>query len=115
MKKWEGTAYPEMIRNLPEIDISFEGIRGWLLQSERQQVVFFDIEPVGKVPPHVHCAQWGIVLEGEMSLTIGDKTEIFRKGDWYFVPEGVEHSATFLSRVNVIDIFDTTDRYHVKG
>ncbi|RKX21955.1 MAG: hypothetical protein DRP51_03305, partial [Candidatus Zixiibacteriota bacterium] len=74
----------------------------------------FDIQPVGEVPPHSHCAQWGIMLDGEMSLTIGGETRIYKKGDQYFIPEGITHSAKFLSRVNVIDIFDAPDRYKVK-
>ena len=114
MEIWDGTPYPEMIRGLPEIDISMEGIRGWLFQSKDKQVVFFDIQPVGKIPPHAHCSQWGMVIEGEMSLTIGDETNIYRKGDWYFIPAGVEHSATFPSRVHVMDIFDAPDRYRTK-
>ena len=114
MKQWEGTPYPDMVRDLPEIDIPLEGIRGWLFQSTDKQIVFFDIQSVGNVPPHTHCSQWGVVFEGEMSLTIGGETKIYRKGDWYYIPEGVEHSATFLSRVHVMDIFDAPDRYSAK-
>ncbi len=114
MEKWDGTVYPEMIRNLPQVDVPFEGVRGWLMGGDRRQIVFFDIQPVGQVPPHSHCAQWGIVLEGEMSLTIGEETNKYKKGDWYYIPEGVEHSALFHSRVNVIDIFNAPDRYKAK-
>jgi quercetin dioxygenase-like cupin family protein len=112
--RWNGTVYPEMIRNLPEIDIPITGIRGWLLQGGDRQVVFFDIEPIGEMPPHTHCAQWGFMLAGEMALTIGGQTRTYRKGDWYFIPKGTVHSANFLSRVNVIDVFDAPDRYGIK-
>lgn len=114
MKAWDGTPYPDLIRGLPEVDVPFKGVRGWLLQSDRSQLVFFDIEPVGDVPPHSHCAQWGVMLEGEMKLTIGDQTKIYRKGDWYYIPEGTIHAATFLTRVQVIDLFDAPDRYQAK-
>ena len=106
--------FSDMIKELPEADIPFEGVRGWILKGSDKQAVFFDIEPVGVVPPHSHCGQWGMVIEGEMKLTIGEETRIYRKGDWYFIPEGVVHSATFLTKVHVIDVFDAPDRYIAK-
>lgn len=114
IQQWDQTPYPEMLRRLPQIDIPIRGIRGWLLQSTDKQVVFFDLEPIGEIPPHSHCAQWGIVIDGRMSLTIGGNTKLYQKGDWYYIPEGVTHSAKFLTRVYVIDIFDDPGRYQPK-
>ena len=114
LKKFDANPYPPMLRDLPEIDIPIEGIRGWLLKSEDKQVVFFDIEPVGKMPDHSHCAQWGIMLDGKMKLTIGNDTKIYQKGDWYYIPEGIVHSAEFLTKVFVIDVFDDPNGYQIK-
>jgi len=113
-KEWDNTVYPDMIRNLPEADIPVEGVRGWLMQTSNQQVVLFDIDQIAHVPPHSHCAQWGLMVAGEMSLTIGGETKVYKKGDSYFIPEGVEHSAKFHSQVFVIDWFDAPDRYQAK-
>jgi quercetin dioxygenase-like cupin family protein len=103
--------YPEVIRSLPEADIPFEGVRGWLLQGEDHQIVFFEIEAIGEVAPHRHGTQWGVVFEGEMDLCIGDETKTYRKGDHYFIPEEVTHGAVFRKRTWVMDFFADHDRY----
>ncbi len=114
IKSWEGTPFPEMIRGLPEIAIPIAGIRGWLLQGGQTQAVFLDIAAEAEVPRHAHCAQWGVVVTGEMTLTIGDETRTYRAGDWYYIPAGVDHGATFPTRVNAIDVFDDGSRYQPK-
>ncbi|MBN1948299.1 MAG: cupin domain-containing protein [Candidatus Cloacimonetes bacterium] len=106
--------YPEMITSLPEIEIGLPGLRGWLLQGLNSQLVLFEIEPIGRMPEHSHTAQWGIVLEGEMKLSIAGETRIYRRGDRYFIPEGIKHSAEFLTKVYVIDFFADPNRYQVK-
>ncbi len=103
--------YPEMIESLPDVDVPVEGVRGKLLQSAERQVVFFEIEPIGSIPLHTHGAQWGIVVEGEMDLTIGDETRTYGAGDSYYIPAGVEHGATFKTHFKAIDVFEEPDRY----
>ena len=103
--------YPEIIAGLPEADIPFEGVRGWLLQGEDHQVVFFEIETIGEVAPHSHGAQWGVVFEGEMELTIGGQTRTYRKGDRYYIPRGVIHGALFRTKTWVMDFFEDRNRY----
>lgn len=115
MKDLDEMPYPGVIRDLPEADVPVEGVRAWLHQGENTQVVFFDIASAAEVPLHSHCAQWGMVIEGEMELTIGEVKKTCRKGDWYFIPEGVSHGATFLTRTFVIDFFDDPGRYKAKS
>jgi quercetin dioxygenase-like cupin family protein len=106
--------YPRMISSLPPADIAFRGVKGWILQSREKQLVFMEIEPIGEVTEHAHSAQFGMVLEGEMSLTIGGDTKRYRKGDTYYIPDGVSHSAVFHSKVYVVDLFDEPARYKQK-
>ncbi|MBC8342839.1 MAG: cupin domain-containing protein [Bacteroidetes bacterium] len=110
----EDNFYPELIKNLPEADIPFKGIRGWISQAEDHQVVYMDIQPIGEVRAHNHGEQWGYVFEGDMDLTIGDVTKTYKKGDSYFIPEGVMHSAIFKKRTLVMDFFGEKERYQVK-
>lgn len=46
------------------------------------------------IPPHVHSNEDEVfkVLEGEMELTVGDKTTVLKAGDLAFGPRGVPHS-----------------------
>jgi len=106
--------FPEMITKLPEADVPFKGVRAWISQATDHQVVFLDIEPVGLVSPHRHGEQWGVVVEGELELTVGGVTTRHKAGDSYHVPAGVEHAARFLSRTRVIDVFGEVARYRPK-
>ncbi|MDQ7778696.1 MAG: cupin domain-containing protein [Planctomycetota bacterium] len=103
-----------MIQRLPDADIPLKGVLGRLLQGEKQQVVFFDIDPVGMIPPHSHAAQWGVVIEGEMALTIDGKSTTYRAGDSYYIPAGVVHSAEFKTKFKAVDVFDEPARYRVR-
>jgi quercetin dioxygenase-like cupin family protein len=107
-------AYPEMITRLAQANIPLDGVRGWISQAVDHQVVFFDIDPIGVVPPHSHGEQWGIVVEGEMELTIGDETRRYGPGDSYHIPAGVPHGAKFLSHFRAIDVFADANRYQAK-
>ncbi|MGB2987854.1 MAG: cupin domain-containing protein [Phycisphaerae bacterium] len=108
-------AYPEMITRLPEVDVNLTGVRGWLSQGKGHQTVFFAIDPIGEIPLHSHGEQWGIVVEGEMDLTIGGQTKRYRAGDSYHIPAGVEHGAKILTHLRAIDVFADADRYKSKG
>jgi quercetin dioxygenase-like cupin family protein len=106
--------YPDCIKNLPKVKIALQGVQGWLAQGKDFQVVFFEIEPIGAIPQHSHKAQYGIVLEGKMNLTIGEKTKLYEKGDTYFIPEGIVHQAEFLTHFRAMDFFFEPDRYDVE-
>jgi quercetin dioxygenase-like cupin family protein len=115
-KDKEARGYPEIIARLPEADIQFKGIRAWILQGEKHQLVFFEMKPSAQVPEHCHdYAQWGLMMEGKMELTINDETRICEKGDEYVIPAQAKHYAKFLTKSRVMDLFSEKNRYKTKS
>ncbi len=107
--------YPPIIADLPEADLPMAGARGWLLQGPNRQAVFFRLEPGTTVPLHHHGAQWGMVIEGELELTIGATTRTYRQGDTYLIGAGEPHGATCAGGALILDLFADAARYRVKG
>ncbi|MFX1318335.1 MAG: cupin domain-containing protein [Promethearchaeota archaeon] len=107
--------YPPIIKALPQVDIGIDGIKAWLAQGDTFQIVFFEIQAGVTIPLHSHKAQYGIVLEGEMTLTIGNQTHEFRVGDSYYIPENVSHHGVFHTFVRAMDFFDEPSRYRPKS
>jgi quercetin dioxygenase-like cupin family protein len=103
--------YPEIISKLPKVWVPIEGANGFLMQGEKTQLVFFEFNEDTDLPKHSHDAQWGIVVEGEIKLTIKGVERLYRKGDSYFIPAGAEHSGIIKAGFKAIDFFDQPDRY----
>lgn len=106
--------FPDIITNLPAADIPLEGLDSYIFQGEHQQIVFMCFENDAEVPEHSHEAQWGIVLDGEIQLTMGGQKYTFKKGDTYFIPNGIKHSAKIKKGYKDITLFNQKDRYKVK-
>jgi len=75
--------FPELFERMPEVDAAFHGIRMRLLRGPTASAIFVEARTAAIVPDHSHGAQWGIVVDGEMELTIGGTTRTYRKGDEY--------------------------------
>lgn len=107
--------FPKVIKDLPEADLPFKGVRAWILQGENNQLIFFEMEPEAKVPEHSHnYPQWGMVVHGRMNLSIDGKMRLCEKGDDYLIPAGAKHYATFSTKSRVIDLFSEKTRYRAK-
>ncbi len=106
--------FPDPIKNLPEADIPIEGIKAYLSQSDTHQIIFMEFEKDVDLSEHSHAAQIGIVLEGQIDLTIEGKKKTYTKGDRYFIPDGVLHSGKIYAGYADITFFDEPDRYSMK-
>ena len=62
VRTMDAEQYPDCIKDLPKAKIPMEGVQAWIAQGATHQVAFFEIEPIGIVPPHSHTAQYGFVI-----------------------------------------------------
>lgn len=109
------TIFPEPVRNLPRADIPLRGCTAYLSQGETHQVIFMQFESEAELLEHSHAAQWGIVLEGKIELSIGGQCHTYEKGDCYFIPAGTAHSGKIHAGYADITFFAQPDRYQVKS
>jgi mannose-6-phosphate isomerase-like protein (cupin superfamily) len=110
----KSSEFPAFVRGLPEADLPFKGLRGWLLQGESGQVLFNESDVALTVPTHSHGCQWGVVLEGRIDLTVGGQTQSYFSGDTFFIPEGIPHQARIHPGYRAVDCFADRHRYRAR-
>lgn len=84
-----------------------EGIKSRIVTGEKLMMAFMDLDPGLHDPGHSHPhEQCGIVLEGEIELTIGDESRLLKKGDTYFIPANQPHGVkSFDKPALALDVF----------
>lgn len=105
------SVFPAFVRSLPEADLPFVGLRGWLLQAESGQILFNESEVEVNVHEHSHGNQWGVVIDGKIDLTIGDKVRTCSRGETYFIPAGTPHRARIYPGFRAVDYYADGNRY----
>ncbi|MCK9423439.1 MAG: cupin domain-containing protein [Bacteroidales bacterium] len=106
--------FPDIINGHPGANIPIDGVKSHLIQAEQQQFVFMQFDKDTEVPEHFHEAQWGVVLDGEMELTIAGQKKKLIKGDTYYIKKNVRHAAKIKKGFTDLTLFNQPDRYKVK-
>jgi len=82
----------------------------WLIQAENGWQIAFMQFKQSTVSSEFHVnnlSQWGIVLNGEMSLWIPNKRKrTLKKGDTFFIQKDVPHRVAIKAGYEDITIFD---------
>lgn len=107
--------FPDIISQHPTADIPIDGAMAHLVQAGQQQFIFMHFDKDAEVAEHSHEAQWGVVLEGQMELTINGQKKILKKGDTYFIDKDVTHSAKIKAGYTDLTLFNQADRYKIKN
>ncbi|QJD96335.1 cupin domain-containing protein [Mucilaginibacter robiniae] len=66
--------------------------------------VRFDADGIGATHSHPHT-QVTYIESGVFEMTIGDTTQVLRKGDGYYVPPNTQHGIICLEAGELVDTF----------
>lgn len=95
--------YPDKIRTLPLFDGRFDAYR---LAAHGADVLFASYPAGTNIPPHTHDTDnHGVIIRGELILSIEGRIERYGVGDWYHVPAGIEHAADFEEETDEIEFW----------
>lgn len=108
------TKFPEFVKGLPELDLPFEGVTGWVVQGETQQVAFLEFTKTVEVPEHSHEEQWEFVIDGRVELRVDGKPVEHNAGSNFFIPADVPHAATVYAGYRAMIVFNSPNRYSTK-
>ena len=81
--------FADIIKKVPERNYGIEGLEVHVDHTSTGTVYFVSAEKDVVFPEHAHKAQWTIVVSGECRFTANGKTCTYKKGDTYFIPEGM--------------------------
>lgn len=72
----------------------FPGVDIFTTAGKNLMLSYVDLQPHAVVEPHSHPhEQLGMLLEGELTFTIGGEKRTLKPGDMWRIPGGVEHGA----------------------
>lgn len=100
MKKF----FPEIITdNVPVRNYGIDGLSVNVDHTPKETIYFVSAEKDIVFPTHAHAAQWTVVVSGECAFTANGETTIYKQGDTYFIPEGLEHQITLYAGYSEVD------------
>jgi quercetin dioxygenase-like cupin family protein len=75
--------------------------------GEHLMLSYLEMEEGAEIPRHHHPhEQGGILISGQMQLTIGDETRLVEPGGMYLIPPNVPHRAVAVGgKAVLLDVF----------
>jgi quercetin dioxygenase-like cupin family protein len=82
------------------------GIRSKLESGSNLTMAFMEITPDKEGVAHDHSFdQCGIVVEGEIEMSVGEEKKLLKPMETYFIPAGVKHNWKTLSlSAKILDV-----------
>jgi mannose-6-phosphate isomerase-like protein (cupin superfamily) len=98
--------FGEPVVRLPQARLG--GARVYVHDNGTGQVLFIEAPADGPdvvVATHTHGDEWGVVVEGEIEMTIDGRVEVHGPGTPHQIPAGVPHSFRFRPGTSSIHCF----------
>jgi len=85
----------------------FPGVHIFTTAGERIMLSVVELAPHAVVEPHSHPhEQMGLLLEGELTFTIGGQTKTLKPGEMWRIPGGVVHGCVAGDQpAKALDVF----------
>src|SRR5512147_2398151 len=82
------------------------GIRSKLESGSNLTMAIMEIAPDKEGAAHDHpFDQCGVVIEGEIEMSVGEEKKLLRSMETYFIPAGVKHNwKTMALSAKILDI-----------
>jgi len=82
------------------------GVRSKLESGSNLTMAFMEIAPNKEGTAHDHpFDQCGIVIEGEIEMSVGEEKKLLRPIETYFIPAGIKHNwKTIGTPAKILDI-----------
>ena len=106
--------FPAFVYSLPEADLPYSELKGWLMTGGNGQVLYCESEAEILIPEHSHGEQWGCVIKGRMELTIQDRTHIYARGELFHIPSGAKHRVHIFPGFRAVQHSENVNHYFVK-
>jgi len=98
-------SYPEKIKSLPAQKGKVDTSSKYMLEAKDCKILFASYEPGTTIPSHRHddADVHGVVIKGEIILTVNGTTTKHGVGEWYHIPPGAEHATVFEQETEEIE------------
>lgn len=85
----------------------FPGVHIFTAAGQQMMLSLVELKPRSVVEPHSHPhEQMGLLLEGELTFTIGGETKVLKAGEMWRIPGGVAHGCVAGERgAKALDVF----------
>lgn len=101
--------FEEVFADLAGVEFPYDSsrpVKGWLVQGESHQVVFWQSKVAWESAEHSHpYAEWGVVVTGWCDITTPEGKRRYHRGDVFCLAAGVPHASAMSEDYRSMDVF----------